>query len=153
MRHMMKTAILASVCSAALAQAAMAEKWDMPLAYPASNYHTENVVEFAACVKEATGGEIDIVAHPNGSLFGGADIKRAVQTGQVPIGERLLSAHANENPLFGVDSIPFLATSFEESGNHGMRQARLSPRRWTSRISSSSTPCRGRRRASISRRK
>ncbi len=116
MTRMMKTAILASVCSATLAQAAMAEKWDMPLAYPASNYHTENVVTFAACVKEATGGEIDIVAHPNGSLFGGADIKRAVQTGQVPIGERLLSAHANENPLFGVDSIPFLATSFEESG-------------------------------------
>ncbi|MCB2151383.1 MAG: C4-dicarboxylate ABC transporter substrate-binding protein, partial [Rhodobacteraceae bacterium] len=53
--------------------------------------------------------------HAGGSLFGGNDIKRAVQTGQAPIGERLLSAHANENPLFGIDSIPFLATSFEQS--------------------------------------
>lgn len=87
----------------------------MPMAYPASNYHTQNGEEFAACVGEATGGEIEIVVHPNGSLFSGNDIKRAVQTGQAPIGERLLSAHANENPLFGVDSIPFLATSFEAS--------------------------------------
>jgi TRAP-type C4-dicarboxylate transport system substrate-binding protein len=38
-----------------------------------------------------------------------------VQTGQALIGERLLSAHANEDPLFGIDSIPFLASSYEDS--------------------------------------
>jgi TRAP-type C4-dicarboxylate transport system substrate-binding protein len=48
-------------------------------------------------------------------LFKGADIKRAIQTGQVPIGERLLSGHQNENALFGFDSVPFLATSFDDS--------------------------------------
>lgn len=95
--------------------AATAETWDMPMAYPATNYHTENGVTFADCVKEGTGGALEIVVHPNGSLFSGSDIKRAVQTGQAPIGERLLSAHANENPMFGVDSIPFLATSFDDS--------------------------------------
>lgn len=95
--------------------AAMAETWDMPMAYPATNYHTENGVAFAECVKTGTSGALDVVVHPNGSLFSGSDIKRAVQTGQAPIGERLLSAHANENPLFGVDSIPFLATSFDDS--------------------------------------
>ncbi len=42
-------------------------------------------------------------------------IKRAIQTGQVPIGERLLSGHQNENALFGFDSIPFLATSFDDA--------------------------------------
>ncbi len=94
---------------------AHAQKWDMPMAYPATNYHTQNGVAFAACVADATGGKLTIVTHPNGSLFAGNDIKRAVQTGQAPIGERLISAHANENPLFGVDSIPFLATSFAES--------------------------------------
>jgi len=97
------------------ASGAVAETWDMPMAYPATNYHTENGVAFADCVKGATGGALEIVVHPNGSLFSGNDIKRAVQTGQTPIGERLLSAHANENPIFGVDSIPFLATSFEDS--------------------------------------
>jgi TRAP-type C4-dicarboxylate transport system substrate-binding protein len=94
---------------------AWAQKWDMPMAYPATNYHTQNGAAFGKCVAEATGGKLNIVTHPNGSLFAGNDIKRAVQTGQAPIGERLLSAHANENPLFGVDSIPFLATSFADS--------------------------------------
>lgn len=109
-------ALLASTAVLAFsASAAYAEKWDMPLAYPASNYHSENAAAFAKCVTDGTGGKLEIVTHPNGSLFGGNDIKRAVQTGQAPIGERLISAHANENPLFGVDSIPFLATSFEAS--------------------------------------
>ncbi len=94
---------------------ASAEKWDMPMAYPATNFHSENAMEFAKCVAERTDGQIEIVIHAGGSLFGGNDIKRAVQTGQAPIGERLISAHANENPLYGIDSIPFLATSFDAS--------------------------------------
>jgi len=97
------------------AASAAAETWDMPMAYAASNFHSETGAAFAECVTTGTGGDIEVVTHPSGALFGGADIKRAVQTGQVPIGERLLSAHQNENPLFGVDSIPFLATSFEQA--------------------------------------
>ena len=62
-----------------------------------------------------TAGAIEIVTHPSGSLFKGNDIKRAIQTGQAPIGERLLSAHQNENPIFGYDSVPFLATSFDDA--------------------------------------
>jgi TRAP-type C4-dicarboxylate transport system substrate-binding protein len=38
-----------------------------------------------------------------------------VQTGLAPIGERLLSAHQNENAIFGIDSVPFLATNFDDS--------------------------------------
>ena len=107
---------LAGAATIALtAGSAAAERWDMPMAYPDSNFHTENAKEFAACVGEATGGALEIVVHGGGSLFGGADIKRAVQTGQALIGERLLSAHANEEPLFGIDSIPFLASSYEDS--------------------------------------
>lgn len=94
--------------------AALAEKWDMPMAYAASNYHSENGAAFAKCVTDS-GSDLEIVTHPGGSLFKGGEIKRAVQTGQAPIGERLLSAHANENPLFGVDSVPFVATSFDAS--------------------------------------
>jgi TRAP-type C4-dicarboxylate transport system substrate-binding protein len=95
--------------------AASAETWDMPVAYPASNYHTENAVAFAEEVTEKTGGELEITVHPGGSLFKGDEIKRAVQTGQVQIGERLISALANEDPLFGIDAVPFLATNFEQS--------------------------------------
>lgn len=95
--------------------AAMAENWDLPMAYSASNFHSVTGVEFGKCVTTGTGGDISITVHPGGSLFSGNDIKRAVQTGQVQIGERLLSNHQNENALFGFDSVPFLATSFDAS--------------------------------------
>ena len=85
------------------------------MAYSDSNYHTQNGKLFAEAVGVCTQGELEIVVHGGGSLFSGNDIKRAVQTGQAPIGERLLSAHQNENALFGFDSVPFLATSFEDS--------------------------------------
>jgi len=92
-----------------------AEKWDMPMAYSASNFHSATGAEFAKCITTGTGGEIEVTTHPSGALFKGADIKRAVQTGQAPIGERLLSGHQNENALFGFDSVPFLATSFDDA--------------------------------------
>ena len=95
--------------------AAYAEKWDLPMAYSATNFHSAVGAEFAKCITTGTGGDIEVVTHPGGSLFKGADIKRAIQTGQVPIGERLLSGHQNENALFGFDSVPFLATSFDDS--------------------------------------
>ncbi len=107
--------LTATALTAAAAAPAMAEKWDMPMAYSASNFHSATGAEFAKCVTTGTGGEIEIVTHPSGSLFKGGDIKRAIQTGQAPIGERLLSGHQNENALFGFDSIPFLATSFDDS--------------------------------------
>jgi TRAP-type C4-dicarboxylate transport system substrate-binding protein len=97
------------------ASAIAAEKWDMPMAYSATNFHTANGVQFAKCVTTGTGGDIEIVVHPSGSLFKGGDIKRAVRTGQAPIGERLLSGHQNENAVFAFDSVPFLATSFDDA--------------------------------------
>ncbi|AHD01549.1 MULTISPECIES: TRAP transporter substrate-binding protein [Leisingera] len=107
--------LAATALTAAAALPAAAETWDMPMAYSASNFHSATGAEFAECVTTGTGGEVEIKTHPSGSLFKGADIKRAVQTGQAPIGERLLSGHQNENALFGFDSIPFLATSFDDS--------------------------------------
>jgi TRAP-type C4-dicarboxylate transport system substrate-binding protein len=95
--------------------AAAADTWDLPTAYPALNFQTVNAAEFGKCVATGTNGDINIVIHANGSLFKGSDIKRAVQTGQTQIGERLLSSHENENPIFGTDSIPFIASSYEDS--------------------------------------
>ncbi len=106
---------VAALTSAAAAPLLAAESWDMPMAYPENNFHTETGKAFADCVAEVTGGEFELVIHANGSLFSGSDIKRAVQTGQAPIGERLLSAHQNESPIFGVDSVPFLATGYDAS--------------------------------------
>jgi len=99
------------VCGTGFAQT----KWDLPAAYPASNFHTENLSQFAADVDKATGGKLKITVHANASLFKANEIKRAVQSGQAQIGEVLLVNFENENPIFGVDGLPFLATGYAES--------------------------------------
>lgn len=90
-------------------------KWNLPAAYPIDNPHSENLVAFAKDVEAATSGKLVITVHPNASLFKAPDIKRAVVTGQAQMGELLLSIHENEDPLFGIDVVPFLATSFPQS--------------------------------------
>ena len=97
------------------AAAHASERWNMPTAYAGSNYHTENAKLFAEAVGVCTGGALEITVHANGSFVAGDEIKRAVETGAVPIGERLLSAHQDESAVFGFDSVPFLAPSFEAS--------------------------------------
>lgn len=111
----MRSTLTALAFFGMIVPALASEKWDMPMAYSDSNFHTQNGKAFARCVGITTGGEIDITVHGGGSLFKGGEIKRAVQTGQVQLGERLLSAHQNEDPLFGIDSVPFLASSFDAS--------------------------------------
>jgi TRAP-type C4-dicarboxylate transport system substrate-binding protein len=95
--------------------AAAQTKWNLPAAYPADNFHTENLTQFAKDVSDATGGKLQIAVHANASLFKAPEIKRAVQTGQAQIGEVLMSLHENEDPLYGVDVVPFLATSFDQA--------------------------------------
>lgn len=105
----------AAVALTIAGSAVSAEKWDMPMAYAATNFHSEMGAVFADKVREYTNGDIDITVHPGGSLFKGGEIKRAVQTGQAPIGERFMSAHANEAPLLGWDNLPFVATTYEDN--------------------------------------
>ena len=90
-------------------------KWDLPAAYPVSNFHTENLTQFAADVDKASAGKLKINVHANASLFKANEIKRAVQGGQAQIGEVLLVNFENENPIYGLDGIPFLATSYADS--------------------------------------
>jgi len=90
-------------------------KWDLPAAYSPGNFHTENLVQFADDVDKATGGKLKITVHSNASLFKAPEIKRAVQGAQAQSGEILLVNFENENPLFGVDGVPFLATSYADS--------------------------------------
>ena len=90
-------------------------KWDMPTAYPATNFHTENITQFVADVDRASGGKLKITVHANASLFKAPEIKRAVQGNQAQAGEILLVNFENEDPLFGLDGVPFLASSYADS--------------------------------------
>lgn len=89
-------------------------KWDMPMAYPVTNFHSVNGQKFADAVKQRTGGKLQIVVHAGASLFKAPEIKRAVQTGQAQIGEALMVLLAHEYPIFEADGIPFLATGYDQ---------------------------------------
>lgn len=106
-----------SVVAAALLSASLGAwaqvKWDMPTPYPDTNFHTKNVKQFADEVNSGAAGKLVITVHSNGSLIKHPDIKRAVQTGQVAIGELLVSTLANESPVYAFDSNPFLADSYD----------------------------------------
>lgn len=89
--------------------------WDMPTPYGDSNFHTVNIREFAEDVKEATNGELNITVHSSGSLIKHPEIKNSVRRGLVPIGELIMSRLANEDPLFEADSVPYLASDYDEA--------------------------------------
>jgi TRAP-type C4-dicarboxylate transport system substrate-binding protein len=99
----------------AAAPACAQVKWNLPSAYPASNFHVENLSALARDVGEATGGKLQITVHPNASLFPATAIKSAVRIGQAQVGEVLLSLHESEDPMLGIDVVPFLATSYAEA--------------------------------------
>jgi TRAP-type C4-dicarboxylate transport system substrate-binding protein len=103
------TAVLAA------APASAQTKWNLPAAYPADNPHTETLTAMAKKVAEATGGKLVITVHAGASLFKAPEIKRAVATGQAQAGEVLSSIHENEDAIYGIDVVPFLATSYADS--------------------------------------
>lgn len=109
----MKHLLLAATVLAGPAAAQTA--WDMPTPYADTVFHTQNITQFADDVREATDGGLDITVHSAGSLYGHPEIKDSVRRGLAPIGEFLLSRLANEDPIFEVDSIPFLAASYEDA--------------------------------------
>ncbi|MFM1987845.1 MAG: hypothetical protein RJA99_802 [Pseudomonadota bacterium] len=114
----MKLAPLAAAAALSLGAVVPAfaqTKWDLPAAYAATNFHTENLTQFADEVDKASGGRLKITVHANASLFKAPEIKRAVQSGQAQIGEVLLVNFENEWPIFGLDGLPFVATSYKDS--------------------------------------
>jgi len=90
-------------------------KWDMATAYPEYSFHTQNINQFVADVKKGTNGEFEIKVHSGQSLIKHPEIKSAIRNRQIPIGEFLLARLANENPVYKLDAIPFLASSFDEA--------------------------------------
>jgi TRAP-type C4-dicarboxylate transport system substrate-binding protein len=108
-------AFAAGIAAAAATPANAQVGWQLPSAYPADNFHTENLAAFARDVAGATGGKLTITLHPNASMFSATAIKSAVRIGQAQVGEVLISLHENEDPIFGIDVVPFLAVSYVDA--------------------------------------
>lgn len=113
LRVLSGAAVAAMITTVAATGASAETKWDMPTPYGAGNFHTQNISQFAEDVKAATNGEMVITVHPGGSLIKHPEIKNAVRSGQVQIGEFLLSRLSNENAIYAIDSVPFLANNYD----------------------------------------
>jgi TRAP-type transport system periplasmic protein len=112
----MRRMVIAALTALTLVSPALAQtRWVGATAYPDSNYHTQNLREFLRDGEQATDGKLAVQLHTNGSLLPMPQIKRAVQTGQIQLGEILLAAYGNEDPLFEVDFIPFLADTWAKA--------------------------------------
>lgn len=119
MNLIQRSVLIATVAGLAASMAVAQTKWDMPTPYPDTNFHTRNIKQFAEEVNTGSGGKLSIAVHANGSLIKHPDIKRAVQTGQVPIGEVLISVLANESPLYAFDSTPSSPTATRPAASCG----------------------------------
>ena len=104
MKKMIAAAALATLAAGGAHAASHAQNWDMPMAYADSNFHSQNGKLFAEAVGICTGGALNITVHAGGSLFGGADIKRAVQTGwELPLEAGLALERELQAKLFASD--------------------------------------------------
>ena len=108
-------ALAAAVTVAGLSTAAAATSWTMVSGYPEESFLTKNIRQFIAEVEKETKGELKIDLRSNDTLIKHDAIKRAVQAGQVPIGEIRLGVYGNESPMYILDSLPNIAANYEEA--------------------------------------
>ncbi len=109
--------VVAGAIMLGLAHGAIAtETWDMATPYGDRDFHTTNIRAFAEDVEKATSGALKITVHSAGSLVKPSEIRDAVRRGLVPVGEVLMSQNDDENSVFGIDSLPFLATDYDQAG-------------------------------------
>jgi len=110
-----RAALAAATSFTLIRDAAAQARWQCATAYPDGNFHTRNLRAMLEEVEKSTGGALSVQMHTNASLLPMPAIKRGVQSGQVQIGEILISVYGNEDPFFEVDSIPQLVTSTEQA--------------------------------------
>ncbi|EFH12913.1 TRAP transporter substrate-binding protein DctP [Teichococcus cervicalis] len=113
--------LLAAGAAGALAgglagRAAQAQtRWQFATPYPDGNFHTRNLRQFVEEAQQASAGRLQVQIHSNAALLKMPEIRRGVQTGQVQLGEILISAYGNEDPFFELDGIPQLVTSYAQA--------------------------------------
>ncbi|WP_270938949.1 TRAP transporter substrate-binding protein DctP, partial [Falsiroseomonas oryzae] len=94
---------------------AQGARWQAASGFGDGNYHTRNLREFLAEIAATTGNGVQTQLHSNGSLLPQPQIKRGVQTGQVQLGEILLTAYGNEDAIFDADAVPGLVQNLDDA--------------------------------------
>lgn len=114
----MKMQWAVAVLAAVLAQPCLAQqvaRWQLATGYRVDSFHTQNIVQFAGDVEQATAGALRIEVRPNNTLFKLAEIRQAVQEGKVEAGEAIMTSMVGEIPIAGADAIPFVVHSYTDA--------------------------------------
>jgi len=90
-----------------------AADWTMASGYPKSNFHTQNIIKFIDDVKSNT--SVNINLNPNDTLIKLDAIKTSLQRGQIPIGEIRLGIYGNEDPMYILAGLPFIAPDYSSA--------------------------------------
>lgn len=106
-------ALAATLAELCLAQSATT--WQLATGYRAESFHTQNIVQFASEVEQASAGALRIEVRPNNTLFKLAEIRQAVQDGKAEAGETIMTSMVGEVPIAGADSIPFVVQSYGDA--------------------------------------
>ena len=88
---------------------------DLATAYAADNFHTRNIQQFADDVRAASEGRVNIRVHAGGRLLKPTDIFSGVRNGKAEAGEVIMSSLQKEELLFGMDSLPFIVSSYDDA--------------------------------------
>lgn len=102
-----------AVALAGLGGAAQGQTWNLATSFNDGNFTTQAIRGFAEDLNVVTDGKIKVVVRSNASLFKRGDIKSAVQTGQVPLGHVTFASLSNEDPIWGIDGLPFLCDGYD----------------------------------------
>ena len=95
--------------------AAPATDIDLATAYAADNFQTRNIQQFADDVRTATDGRVNIRIHPGGRLLKPVEIFGGVRDGRAEAGEVIMSSLEKEELLFGLDSLPFIVSGYDDA--------------------------------------
>lgn len=109
----LKKILLTAAAACAIAMPAKAAEWIMSSGYPDNNFHTMNINQFIDEVEKKSGGKLKIKLHSNGTLIKLDATKRAIQAGQIPIGEIRLGVYGNEDPMYILGGLPFIAGTYD----------------------------------------
>lgn len=82
---------------------------DISLPWGAQEFHSRNAIRFAQAVETASAGRLRIGVHPGAALgIKGPDSLRAARDGVVAMVEMATFQQVGEEPLLGLDALPFL---------------------------------------------
>ena len=114
-----RCAFLATTLAAASLLAApipaLATDLKMASGYPDGNYLTLTVRDFIADAAKRSGGSLKIELHNNQTLVKLPEMMRAAQTDQVAIADVRLGNYGNQDPVYIVDAIPFVAGDYDSA--------------------------------------